>query len=202
MSIKSSNTKKVTKTRLQRKTQKPEIVIVSPKHNPSVDATSEGRVEDNYNYKHLNQSDSSSESCTATSSSNNNASNYAQANQIASKVQGHRHQHLGINHEHDHDRISLSSLNTILDDAKPRNKQHDQSLGVGQTATNQQQRRSSILRRTWAQHTDVPFVIGAHIAEDNHGICGKILLGLSWFLMVIFFPLSLFITLKVVQEYE
>ena len=83
-----------------------------------------------------------------------------------------------------------------LDDAvKPRKD----SGGVEKTPS---QRRSSMLRRVWAQHTDVPYVIGAHIAENNHGPCGKILLGLSWFLMVLFFPLSLFITLKVVQEYE
>ena len=93
-------------------------------------------------------------------------------------------------HYHDHDRISVSSLNTAInvDDSR---SQH-----------NAAQRRSSVLRKNWAQHTDVPFIIGAHIAEESHGLCGKILLALSWFLIFIFFPFSLFITLKVVQEYE
>lgn len=121
-------------------------------------------------------------------------------NQIDSKVSSSQSQHKinsfktsqSMSHEHDHDKISLSSLNTVLDDFKKEPER------VVQT---QSQRRASVLRR-WAQHSDIPYVIGAHIAEDNHGLCGKILLGLSWFLIVIFFPLSLFITLKVVQEYE
>jgi len=102
-------------------------------------------------------------------------------------------QHLMPDH-HDHDRISLGSINMVFDDlSKPRKES-------SQTTPNQ--RRSSIMRRNWAQHTDVPFIIGANVTEENHGTCGKILLALSWFLMVVFFPLSLFVTLKVVQEYE
>lgn len=62
-------------------------------------------------------------------------------------------------------------------------------------------RKSSALRR-WAQHTDIPYIIGAQISEENQGLCGKILIALSWFLIIIFFPFSLFLTIKVVQEYE
>lgn len=62
-------------------------------------------------------------------------------------------------------------------------------------------RKSSALRR-WAQHTDIPYIIGAQISEERQGLCGKILLSLSWFLIVLFFPFSLFVTIKVVQEYE
>ena len=47
------------------------------------------------------------------------------------------------------------------------------------------------------------FIIGANLSEHPpSNTCGSILIGLSWFLMVIFFPFSLFMTLKVVQEYE
>lgn len=94
-------------------------------------------------------------------------------------------------HYHDHDRISVSSLNTALNIDDTRSQHGGPS-----------QRRSSVLRRHWAQHTDVPFIIGAHISEESHGLCGKILVALSWFLIVLFFPFSLFVTLKVVQEYE
>lgn len=98
--------------------------------------------------------------------------------------------------EHDnHDRTSLSSLNAVVEDSKLRK---DSANTLNQI----NQRRTSMLRRHWAQHTDVPFVIGANVTESNHGTCGKILLGLSWFLMVIFFPFSLLVCLKVVQEYE
>lgn len=94
-------------------------------------------------------------------------------------------------HYHDHDRISVSSLNTALNIDDTRSQHGGPS-----------QRRSSVLRRHWAQHTDVPFIIGAHITEESQGLCGKVLVALSWFLIVLFFPFSLFVTLKVVQEYE
>lgn len=62
--------------------------------------------------------------------------------------------------------------------------------------------RNKQLRSNWAATTNVPYVIGAADADNNQGIFDKILLGLSWLIMIIFFPFSLFITLKVVQEYE
>jgi hypothetical protein len=47
------------------------------------------------------------------------------------------------------------------------------------------------------------FVIGSNLSEHPpSNTCGSILIGLSWVLMVIFFPFSLFMALKVVQEYE
>lgn len=63
--------------------------------------------------------------------------------------------------------------------------------------------QSGMLSRTnWQATTNVPYVIGAHVTNNNKGIFDQILLGLSWLIMLIFFPFSLFITLKVVQEYE
>lgn len=109
-------------------------------------------------------------------------------------------------HYHDHDRISVSSLNTALNIDDTRSQHGGGSGGGGGGTSNsnaaQNQRRSSVLRRNWAQHTDVPFIIGAHIADESLGLCGQILVSLSWFLIVVFFPFSLFVTLKVVQEYE
>lgn len=52
-------------------------------------------------------------------------------------------------------------------------------------------------------HNRDEIIIGANLSEKStNNTCGTILIGLSWFLMAIFFPFSLFMTLKVVQEYE
>jgi hypothetical protein len=50
--------------------------------------------------------------------------------------------------------------------------------------------------------SNVPYVIGAHVVNNNKGFFDQALLFLSWLIMAIFFPFSLFLTLKVVQEYE
>lgn len=112
----------------------------------------------------------------------------------AAKHNNHHHH----DHYHDHDRISITSLNAAFEDVRA-SKDNGQMYTTNASTT---MRRSSMLRRTWAQHTDVPYVIGAHIDDENHGLCGKILLGISWFLIIVFFPFSLFVTIKVVQEYE
>ncbi|CAF5142519.1 unnamed protein product, partial [Rotaria sp. Silwood1] len=49
---------------------------------------------------------------------------------------------------------------------------------------------------------DVPYIIGEEILYSNRTICELILLICSWWIFVLFFPFSLFLTLKVVQEYE
>lgn len=205
-----------------RNSKKHEVVIVSPKtsfnYNPKSkisDQTQYSIISTNISSSSTDSSEESStgvivshqnSSTTTTSTNTKTISKVSNINNLKSNLNLHTpnsnslntsvnqsNQHVNSpNHDHDHDRISLSSLNTVLDDiGKPRRD--------SQTIS---QRRSSVLRRNWAQHTDVPYVIGAYIPDDTHGACGKILLGLSWFLMIIFFPLSLFITLKVVQEYE
>lgn len=57
------------------------------------------------------------------------------------------------------------------------------------------------LRRLWAKY-DVPYVIGEELAETNLTLCEKTLVLCSWCLIILFFPFSLLVTLKIVQEYE
>ncbi|CAF0822199.1 unnamed protein product [Rotaria sordida] len=57
------------------------------------------------------------------------------------------------------------------------------------------------LRRLWAKY-DIPYVIGEEIFDTKHSLCEIILIICSWCLMILFFPFSLFLTLKIVQEYE
>ena len=57
------------------------------------------------------------------------------------------------------------------------------------------------LRRLWANY-DVPYIIGEDLRDTNHTLCERLLILCSWCLLVLFFPFSLFVTLKVVQEYE
>jgi hypothetical protein len=59
---------------------------------------------------------------------------------------------------HEHDRTSVSSLNTAAFENSP----------PKQAPAHSHRTTTSMLRRHWAQHnTDVPFVIGAHIADDK-----------------------------------
>ena len=155
----------------------------------------------NHNITDQNQSDSSLENNSNINNKNNNHSpQKVLVDIIKNKTAKVSASHYKTNNnlltygDHDnHDRTSLSSL--VLEDTKSRK---DSANTLNQI----NQRRTSMLRRNWAQHSDVPFVIGANVTESNHGICGKILLGLSWFLMIMFFPFSLLICMKVVQEYE
>jgi erythrocyte band 7 integral membrane protein len=57
------------------------------------------------------------------------------------------------------------------------------------------------LRRLWAKY-DVPYIIGEEVLESKHTLCETTLIICSWCLIALFFPFSLFLTLKIVQEYE
>ncbi|CAF1084018.1 unnamed protein product, partial [Adineta ricciae] len=62
------------------------------------------------------------------------------------------------------------------------------------------QTRSSI-RRLWSKY-DVPYVIGEDIRDAKRTICETALILGSWCLIILLFPFSLFLTLKIIQEYE
>lgn len=62
------------------------------------------------------------------------------------------------------------------------------------------QNRAS-LRRLWDKY-DVPYVIGEEVHNRNRTFCERTLILCSWCIFALFFPFSLFLTLKVVQEYE
>jgi len=81
-----------------------------------------------------------------------------------------------------------SSIAAIFDD----NRRRDDVL-LKQSRPN--------LRRLWAKY-DVPYVIGEEILDNKLTLCEITLIICSWFLIVLFFPFSLFVTLKIVQEYE
>lgn len=144
--------------------------------------------------------------------SNNNTSGGKNVTIRSSATGYHNHHHDSIPNTnfYDHDKISVSSM-SVLDDLNKTSITsnhhhapllHHQSMSAPSPSQHSQHRQHSLFVRNWAQHSDVPYIIGANITEDNHGICGKILLVLSWILIVIFFPFSLFVTIKVVQEYE
>jgi erythrocyte band 7 integral membrane protein len=82
-----------------------------------------------------------------------------------------------------------SSIAAIFDDTRRRG---DETL-LKQTRPN--------LRRLWAKY-DVPFVIGEEILDIKHTLCETTLIICSWCLIVLFFPFSLFVIIKIVQEYE
>jgi hypothetical protein len=157
-------------------------------------------------YQHHQQS---SHSISPIKIINNSNDIYSNADSITANSTGYRvHQyqqhnknsgnskHLNMHQQQDSDRMSLGSLNLPLDDAT-----HKHSRRSAEPSHNTQ-RRTSFLRKHWQQHSDVPFVIGADVEAPNEGMCEKILLAFSWFLLVVFFPFSLFFCMKVVQEYE
>jgi len=57
------------------------------------------------------------------------------------------------------------------------------------------------LRRLWAKY-DVPYVIGEELLDTKFTLCETTLILCSWCLIILFFPFSLFVILKIVQEYE
>ena len=57
------------------------------------------------------------------------------------------------------------------------------------------------LRGLWAKY-DVPYVIGEEVFDIKHTFCESTLILCSWCLIILFFPFSLFVILKIVQEYE
>jgi hypothetical protein len=103
-----------------------------------------------------------------------------------------------LNAEFDH--ISVASLN-FADE----NKMRKPSMQIVEhsTSTPPNAQRRATARKHWQQHTNVPYVIGADVDETSGGgLCEKILHFFSWVLLAMFLPFSLFLTLKVVQEYE
>lgn len=50
--------------------------------------------------------------------------------------------------------------------------------------------------------SETPNVIGAQTSQYQSDLCSFLLAGLSWFLVVLFFPLSIAFIFRVVQEYE
>jgi erythrocyte band 7 integral membrane protein len=81
-----------------------------------------------------------------------------------------------------------SSIAAIFDDSRRRD---DVLLKQSQPS----------LRRLWAKY-DVPYVIGEEILYTKRTLCETTLILCSWCLIIFFFPFSLFVTLKVIQEYE
>ena len=81
-----------------------------------------------------------------------------------------------------------SSIAAIFDDHRPRDETSSKLMKPN-------------LRRLWANY-DVPYIIGEDLRDTKHTLCGRLLILCSWCLLVLFFPFSLFVTLKVVQEYE
>jgi hypothetical protein len=113
----------------------------------------------------------------------------------------------------DHDRISIGSMSVLKDLNKLNGNNHNNNNNNDSAQNNanpslhnhlslsNSNRKQSLFWKNLTNN-NVPYIIGANITELNHGLCGKILLGLSWFLIIVFFPLSMFVTIKVVQEYE
>ncbi|KAK7094939.1 band 7 protein AGAP004871-like isoform X1 [Littorina saxatilis] len=56
--------------------------------------------------------------------------------------------------------------------------------------------------RSASHKPDEGFIIGANESEEGSGFCSVVLTGFSYILVVVFFPISLFVCIKVVQEYE
>lgn len=81
-----------------------------------------------------------------------------------------------------------SSIAAIFDDSRRRD-----DLYLKQSRPN--------LRRLWAKY-DVPYVIGEEIFHNKRTFMETTLMLCSWCLAIVFFPISLFFTLKIVQEYE
>ncbi|CAF0704700.1 unnamed protein product [Brachionus calyciflorus] len=127
------------------------------------------------------------------SDSINNRENILKLDSLSNKNNNrssHTHKISGLSIKPNELDLETASIGSVTEDLDPKDFKQVNS-----------QRRSSVLRR-WAQHTDIPYIIGAQISEENHGLCGRILLSLSWLLIVLLFPFSLLATIKVVQEYE
>ena len=185
----SSSPKSASKIRLSRKNSRPEVVIVSPKTTPRLHAKS------SHDYHQLghHRSDSSSLSDSYILSKYNQRFPKGVAITETDKKPE-------LNNG---DASSMSSVNVNADNDM-KTSRHDSEtylpLKLDPVAS---QHRMSLLRTNWAKHTtDVPYVIGANITESDSDMCGKILFVISWIFIVLFFPISIFLIIKVVQEYE
>ena len=176
------------KIRLNKKNHKPEVIILdAPLKNKA-------RVKTSNDYRKLNQHQSDT-----TSLSDNNL--ILKKNYQRSAL---KQANSSLNHGHDrHEEASVSSVNTLIDETTKSSRNGSESLSLKMDRVDMEAKnRMSILRNNWAKHTDVPYVIGANITESKNDTCGQILLTLSWFFIILFFPVSLFLIIKVVQEYE
>lgn len=99
----------------------------------------------------------------------------------------------------EHVQSNSSSHDDTRDDQEENGHSSSEDMAKNEYTSNQSQ---LLNRHNWQATTNVPYVIGAHVTNNNKGIFDQILLALSWLIMLVFFPFSLFITLKVVQEYE
>ena len=170
---------KITTARLNRKSHKPEVVIV---HSNSKLTD----VKSKHEYRQLNQNHSD----TTSLSDNNHTSKHTHSfpskdAKLASHYSQYKH---SVKHD---EAASVSSANTVVDEMKSsRNGSESLSLKLDNRVDMDAKSRMSILRNNWAKHTtDVPYVIGANITESKNDTCGKILLVISWFFIILFFPL-------------
>jgi hypothetical protein len=190
------NSSKLSTIRLSRKNHRPEVVLVSSTNQ---------RLKQASDYRKLKRQPSDTTSLSDNNNNNNNNNNNLSVPtkfQRFSSKESYQPKYES-RHYSKHDEVSVSSLNTIADEMKVlRQDSETLSLKLENRAEDDSKHRMSILRNNWAKHSDVPFVIGAHIIENESDVCGKILLVISWFFVVLFFPLSLFLIIKVVQEYE
>ena len=181
---------KISSVRLNRRNNKPEVILISP-NNPT-------RIKQSNQYRKLNLQQSDT-----TSLSDNNNNSILSKNQRLSAKETKLASSFQYKNDSKHDEASVSSVNTIVDEMKsPRNGSESLSMKLENRAEIESKNRMSILRNNWAKHSDVPYVIGANITESESDTFGKILLAISWFFIVLFFPISLFVIIKVVQEYE
>jgi hypothetical protein len=106
------------------------------------------------------------------------------------------------NSSHHPDAYYIDRAKQILLDEEKLNEIRKDAIQLSKQPTTANSGGSGGGSHHFFHHRD-EFIIGANLTENPHSnTCGSILIGLSWFLMVIFFPFSLFMTLKVVQEYE
>ncbi len=69
-------------------------------------------------------------------------------------------------------------------------------------AAHNQNSRLHLHRPSVRSISEQPNVIGASRTHYSNDACTYILIGLTWFLIIIFFPFSLMFIFRVVQEYE
>jgi hypothetical protein len=84
---------------------------------------------------------------------------------------------------------------------------HHQHLQFSQSSTKMNETQvtpilKSSHRPSVRSISEFPNVIGANCNEYENDVCTSILTVLSWCLVILFFPLSLLCTFRIIQEYE
>jgi len=107
--------------------------------------------------------------------------------------------------EHDEHQPFIPTLGSVMSASQSRIDRRKSSLAA--IFDDSRQKNESLIRpRTNPRHLwdkyDVPYVIGEEITDLNRTLCETTLIICSWCLIVLFFPFSLFVILKIVQEYE